>query len=372
MGNHALLSASSSHRWLNCPPSARLCESYDDVGSDYAQEGTDAHSLCEFRLKRALGMEAEDPIENLTFYNTEMEDAAEAYVAYVLELLEEAKRACPDPLAVVEQRVDYSRYVPQGFGTADSVIIADGTLYVTDMKYGKGVRVECEGNPQLRLYALGTLEIFDPLYDIHRIVMTIFQPRLGNVSVSEMTRENLLEWAETIVAPTAELAFKGDGEFHCGSWCQFCKAKATCQERAAANMTLAGYEFRRPPLLTDVEVAEILGKVDDLVSWANDIKEYALQAAVSGKSWAGFKLVEGRSVRKYTDDKAVAATLMAAGYDPYEKKLISMTEMQKLLGKAKFQELLGSLIIKPQGKPTLVPASDSRPELNTAKADFKE
>lgn len=372
MGNHALLSASSSYRWLNCPPSARLCEAYDDVGSDYAQEGTDAHALCEFRLKRALGMEAEDPIENLTFYNTEMEDAAESYVAYVLELLEEAKQACPDPLAVVEQRVDYSRYVPQGFGTADSVIIADGTLYVTDMKYGKGVRVECEGNPQLRLYALGTLEIFDPLYDIRRVVMTIFQPRLGNVSVSEMDRANLLEWAETIVAPTAELAFNGDGEFHCGSWCQFCKAKANCQERAAANMALAGYEFRRPPLLTDEEVEEILGKVDDLVSWANDIKEYALQAAVSGKTWTGYKLVEGRSVRKFTDDKAVAATLLAAGYDPYEKKLISMTEMQKQLGKAKFQELLGSLIIKPQGKPTLVPASDNRPELNTAKADFKE
>ena len=262
MGNHALLSASSSHRWLNCPPSARLCEAYDDVGSDYAQEGTDAHALCEFRLKRVLGMEAEDPIENLTFYNTEMEDAAESYVAYVLELLEEAKQACPDPLAVVEQRVDYSRYVPQGFGTADSVIIADGTLYVTDMKYGKGVRVECEGNPQLRLYALGTLEIFDPLYDIRRVVMTIFQPRLGNVSVSEMDRANLLEWAETIVAPTAELAFNGDGEFHCGSWCQFCKAKANCQERADANMALAGYEFRRPPLLTDEEVEEILGKVD--------------------------------------------------------------------------------------------------------------
>lgn len=372
MSNHALLSASSSHRWLNCPPSARLCEAYEDAGSDYAQEGTDAHALCEFRLKQALGMVAEDPIENLTFYNAEMEDATESYVAYVMELLEEAKQSCPDPLAIVEQRVDYSRYVPQGFGTADSIIIADGSLYVTDMKYGKGVRVECEGNPQLRLYALGTLEIFDPLYDIRRIVMTIFQPRLGNVSVSEMNRADLLEWAETIVVPTAELAFNGEGEFHCGSWCQFCKAKANCQERAAANMALAGYEFRRPPLLTDEEVEEILGKVDDLVSWANDIKEYALQAAVSGKSWTGFKLVEGRSVRKFTDDKAVAATLLAAGYDPYEKKLISMTEMQKQLGKAKFQELLGSLIIKPQGKPTLVPASDNRPELNTAKADFKE
>lgn len=371
MANHALLSASSSHRWLNCPPSARLCEAYEDRGSDYAQEGTDAHALCEFRLKKALGMEAEDPIENLTFYNTEMEDAAEGYVAYVLELLEEAKASCADPVVVVEQRIDYSRFVPQGFGTADNAIVADGALYITDLKYGKGVRVECEGNPQLRLYALGTLEIFDSLYDITDVVMTIFQPRLGNISVSKMTRDELLDWAENTVVPTAELAFNGEGSFHCGEWCQFCKAKTDCRERAAANMELARYEFRRPPLLTDTEVEEILGKVDELISWANDLKDYALQAAISGKTWAGYKLVEGRAVRKFTDEKAVIGTLLAAGYDPYEKKLISMTEMQKMLGKTKFQDLLGCLIYKPQGKPTLVPASDKRPEINTAKADFE-
>ena len=371
MADHALLSASSSHRWLNCPPSARLCEGYDDIGSDYAREGTDAHSLCEYRLKRALGIEAEDPTENLTFFNTEMSDAADSYVAYVLELVEEAKMNCADPLVVVEQRIDYSKYVPQGFGTADSIVIADGTLYVTDLKYGRGVRVECEGNPQLRLYALGTLEVFDSLYDIDRIVMTIFQPRLGNISCSEMSREDLIRWAETIVAPTAELAFHGEGDFHCGEWCQFCKAKTTCRERAQANMELAQHEFRRPPLLSDEEVEEILGKADDLISWANDIKEYALQAAISGKIWSGYKLVEGRSVRKFSDEKAVIATMLAAGYDPFEKKLISMTEMQKQLGKAKFQDLLGSLIYKPQGKPTLVPASDKRPEMNTAKADFE-
>ena len=371
MTNHALLSASSSTRWLNCPPSARLCETYEDIGSDYALEGTDAHALCEYRLKKALGREAEDPTENLTFYNTEMSDCADGYVSFVMELLEEARKTCADPLIVIEQRVDYSRFVAEGFGTADCIIIADGTLYVVDYKYGRGVRVEAEGNPQMRLYAIGALEIFDALYDIDRISMTIYQPRLGNISTSEVSKAELYEWAETVVAPTAELAFAGDGEYHCGSWCAFCKAKTDCRERARANMTLARYEFKRPPLLTDAEVEEILGQLDDMVSWANDLKEYALQAAVSGKTWTGYKLVEGRSVRKFTDDKAVAGTLVAAGYDPYEKKLLSMTELQKMLGKNTFDELLGGLIYKPQGKPTLVPATDKRPEMKTAKADFE-
>ena len=372
MGNHALLSASSSHRWLNCPPSARLCEDYDDKGSDFAAEGTDAHSLCEYKLKKALGLPAEDPTENLTWYDSEMEDCANGYAAYVLELVEDAKKTCPDPVVLIEQRLDYSKYVEAGFGTGDCVIVADDTLNIVDYKHGRGVLVDATENPQMKLYALGALDLFDCLYDIRTVTMTIYQPRRANISVFTISTQDLLDWAEKILVPTAELAFNGDGEFHCGEWCQFCKAKADCRERARANLELARYEFRQPPLLTDEEVESILAQIDDLVSWAEDIKAYALQAAISGKHWSGYKLVEGRATRKYTDDRAVAATVMAAGFDPYEKKLLGITAMTSLLGKKTFNDLLGSLIAKPQGKPTLVPESDSRPAMTTIFDDFKE
>ena len=372
MGNHALLSASSSHRWLNCPPSARLCEGYDDKGSDFAAEGTDAHSLCEYKLKEALGLPAEDPTENLTWYDSEMEDCANGYAAYVLELVEEAKKTCPDPVVLIEQRLDYSKYVEAGFGTGDCVIVADDTLNIVDYKHGRGVLVDATENPQMKLYALGALDLFDCLYDIRTVTMTIYQPRRANISVFTISTQDLLDWAEKILVPTAELAFNGDGEYHCGEWCQFCKAKADCRERARANLELARYEFRQPPLLTDEEVESILAQIDDLVSWAEDIKAYALQAAISGKHWSGYKLVEGRATRKYTDDRAVAATVMAAGFDPYEKKLLGITAMTSLLGKKTFNDLLGSLIAKPQGKPTLVPESDSRPAMTTIFDDFKE
>lgn len=372
MGNHALLSASSSHRWLNCPPSARLCEGYDDKGSDFAAEGTDAHSLCEYKLKKALGLPAEDPTENLTWYDSEMEDCANGYAAYVLELVEDAKKTCPDPVVLIEQRLDYSKYVEAGFGTGDCVIVADDTLNIVDYKHGRGVLVDATENPQMKLYALGALDLFDCLYDIRTVTMTIYQPRRANISVFTISTQDLLDWAEKILVPTAELAFNGDGEFHCGEWCQFCKAKADCRERARANLELARYEFRQPPLLTDEEVESILAQIDDLASWAEDIKAYALQAAISGKHWSGYKLVEGRATRKYTDDRAVAATVMAAGFDPYEKKLLGITAMTSLLGKKTFNDLLGSLIAKPQGKPTLVPESDSRPAMTTIFDDFKE
>ena len=372
MGNHALLSASSSHRWLNCPPSARLCEGYDDKGSDFAAEGTDAHSLCEYKLKEALGLPAEDPTENLTWYDSEMEDCANGYAAYVLELVEDAKKTCPDPVVLIEQRLDYSKYVEAGFGTGDCVIVADDTLNIVDYKHGRGVLVDATENPQMKLYALGALDLFDCLYDIRTVTMTIYQPRRANISVFTISTQDLLDWAEKILVPTAELAFNGDGEYHCGEWCQFCKAKADCRERARANLELARYEFRQPPLLTDEEVESILAQIDDLVSWAEDIKAYALQAAISGKHWSGYKLVEGRATRKYTDERAVAATVMAAGFDPYEKKLLGITAMTSLLGKKTFNDLLSSLIAKPQGKPTLVPESDSRPAMTTIFDDFKE
>ena len=369
---HAVLSASSSERWLNCPPSARLCESYEDKGSDYAAEGTDAHTLCEYRLKQALGIPAEDPIENLSWYNEEMEECAAGYAAYVVELLETAKQTCSDPVVMIEQRVDFSRWVQEGFGTADCILIADGVLNIVDYKHGKGVEVSAVANPQMKLYALGALEIFDGIYDIDAVRMTIFQPRKSNVSIDEIDKADLYEWADTELTEKAQLAYEGQGTFSCGEWCRFCKAKAECRERAEANLALAQYEFQSPALLDDEEIADILGKVDALTAWASDVKEYALQQAISGKEWTGWKLVEGRSNRKYTSEAAVAATVEGAGFDPYERKVLGVTAMQKLLGKTRFEELLAPYIEKPQGKPTLVPESDKRPAMNTAKTDFME
>lgn len=372
MSRHALLSASSSHRWLNCPPSARLCETCEDKGSDYAAEGTDAHTLCEYKLKTALGLPAENPTENLSFYSEEMEECAGGYAAYILELVETAKQTCADPVVLIEQRLDFSRYVEGGFGTGDCVVIADGTLHIVDYKHGQGVLVEAVDNPQLKLYALGALEIFDGIYDIDTVSMTIYQPRRDNVSTYTVFKESLCQWAEDVLKPAAELAYAGGGEYHCGEWCQFCEAKYECRKRAEANMELAKYDFKLPPLLEDDEIESILGKIDGLVAWASDIKDYALRAALGGKRWQGWKLVEGRSNRRYISEDVVAQTVQKAGYDPYEHKLMGITAMEKALGKAKFAELLGGLVEKPQGKPTLVPESDKRPAMNTANLDFME
>jgi hypothetical protein len=369
---HAVLSASSSNRWLHCPPSARLCESYDDKGSNYAAEGTDAHELCEYKLRRALDMEAKDPTENLTWFSAEMADCASSYAAYILELVEVAKQTCADPVVLVEQRVDFSRWVESGFGTADCIIIADGILQVCDYKHGMGILVSAEKNPQMQCYALGALELFDGIYDLDTVRMIIYQPRRDNVSTYELSKDELYRWADEVLKPTADLAFAGDGNFLCGEWCQFCKAKYDCRARADANLELARFDFKLPPLLTDEEVEEILSRIDDLIGWATDIKDYALQQAMSGREWIGWKLVEGRSNRKYTNETAVADTVSDAGFDPYEHKVLGITAMQKLLGKSRFDELLSVYIEKPQGKPTLVPESDKRPVMNTAKNDFME
>lgn len=369
---HAVLSASSSERWLNCPPSARLCETYEDKSSDYAAEGTDAHALAEARLKQALGIPTEDPVENLTWYNAEMEDCAQGYAAYVVELLETAKQTCSDPVVMIEQRVDFSRWVPGGFGTGDCICIAEGLLNIVDLKYGAGIEVSADHNPQMMLYALGALEIFDGIYDIDTVRMTIYQPRKSNISIFEMSKDALLTLADTELTEKARLAYEGQGNFSCGEWCRFCKAKAECRERAIYNLRLAQYDFLNPALLQDEEIADILGRIDALTSWASDVKEYALQQAISGKEWTGWKLVEGRSNRKYTSEADVAAAVESVGLDPYERKVLGVTAMQKLLGKTRFEELLSPYIEKPQGKPTLVPESDKRPAMNTAKNDFME
>jgi len=372
MGKHALLSASASHRWLNCPPSVRLSEGIPDRGSEYAQEGTDAHSLCEYRLKKLLGMEAVDPTEHLNWYNGEMEECAENYTSYVLELLEKAKETCADPVVLVEQRVDFSRFVENGFGTADCIIISDGAMNIVDYKHGKGVEVFAEGNPQMMLYALGALEIFDGIYDIDEVQMTIFQPRIGNISVSVMSKDALLEWANGELTEKAALAYEGGGEFACGDWCRFCKAKAVCRKRAEENLKMAQYDFAPADTLDETEIAAILDRADELTAWVTGVKDYALSQALQGIRYPGYKVVEGRSASKYTNEDAVAQVVSGAGYDPYTHKVLGLTEMQKLLGKQKFNELLAAFIVKPQGKPVLVPDTDKRPIMNTAKDDFKE
>lgn len=370
-GKHALLSASSAHRWLLCPPSAKECAKLPDVSSEYARQGTDAHTLCEYKVKKALGRKMKDPTEDLTFYNEEMEEYASEYAQFVMESLSAAKEHCKDPLVLVEQRLDFSRWVPGGFGTGDCVIVADDTLMVIDFKYGLGVLVNAEKNSQMMCYALGALSLFDGIYDIKEVNMTIFQPRRENVSTASMTKEELLHWAETVLKPTAELAAQGKGEYKAGDHCRFCKLKATCRKRAEYNLALAKYDFAVPSTLEDEEIEIVLSRVDELMNWAGEVKEYALQQALSGKSWKGWKLVEGRSNRRYVNEEAVAAKVEEAGFDPYEKKLLGITAMTKQLGKKKFDELLKGLIEKPQGKPVLVPESDKRPALHTAADDFK-
>nr|DAI24670.1 MAG TPA: PD-(D/E)XK nuclease superfamily protein [Caudoviricetes sp.] len=375
MPKHAYLSASASHRWLACPPSAKLCANIADQTSEYAQQGTDCHELCAYLVEKALGRAVTDPTENLTFYDAEMQICAEEYRNYVLEQIEAAKEFCKDPQVMIEQRLDFSRWVENGFGTGDCVIVADEVLQIIDYKHGLGVLVsagdeEHGGNSQMMCYALGALEAFGDIYDINQIKMTIFQPRRDNVSTYTISKDDLLKWAEEVLAPTAQLAYTGKGEFKAGDHCQFCKVKATCRKRAEYNLELAKYDFEMPATLDDIEIAAILAKVDEMISWGNDIKEYALQQAQSGVHFDGWKIVEGKSNRKFTDEAAVVFKVKDAGYDPYEKKLLGITAMSTMLGKKKFEELLGELVYKPPGKPTLVPESDKRPAMNTAIDNF--
>ena len=374
MAEHAVLSASGSHRWLNCTPSARLELEFENTGSEAAREGTAAHALCEHKLKRALHMRSRRPASD--YDSDEMEECTDAYVDFVMEQYETAKQVCEDPVILIEQRLDFSCYVPDGFGTGDCLIVASPRLHVIDFKYGLGVLVDAYQNPQMMLYALGSLRIFDCLYDITEVAMTIYQPRRENVSTWTISVDELREWAETTLKPKADLAFKGEGEYTPGSWCQFCRAAVKCRARAEAKLELARFEFAQPPLLTDEDIEEILGKLDDLTKWANEIVAYAQDAAINhGKEWSGFKLVESRTNRKYTDEDAVAHAAAAAGYhDIYRKSLIPITEMEKLMGKQTFKEVLGGLVIKPAGRPTLVPASDKRPAITTVGAnhDFNE
>ena len=371
--DHALLSASGAHRWLNCTPSARLESDEPESTSAAAEQGTAAHALAEHKLRRALKQRSKRPVS--TWIDDEMETLTDDYVAYVQEHISLAREACGDPQVLIEQRLDFSHVVPGGFGTGDCVIIAEPTLQIIDLKYGQGVLVEAERNPQLMLYALGALHTFGDLYDIERVAVTIYQPRRGNVDTWEISVTELEHWAEAEVKPKAELAAAGEGEFCPGSWCQFCKIAPTCRARAEANLALARLEFAPPAELSDTEIADVLARIPQLKTWAADVEAYALSKAVNqGVVFEGFKLVAGRSIRKYTSETDVAAAAEAAGYrDIWDRKLITLTAMERLMGKPAFNEVLGDLVTKPAGKPTLVPASDKRPALDlvSAATDFQ-
>lgn len=374
MTKHAILSASSSHRWLECPPSAMLERQFPNTTSTAAEEGTAAHALAEHKLNFHLNHKS---IYQPSIYdNEEMEGHTDDYVAYVMEQVNKAKETCKLPLVLLEERLDFSDYVPDGFGTGDCVIISDDKLQIIDLKYGLGVLVEAEDNPQMMLYALGALVTYGVLYDIKEVSMTIFQPRRENISTWTISVEELYQWAEEVVKPTAKIAIQGKGDFHPGSHCTFCKAKVQCRARADANLKLAQLEFQKAPLLEDFEIEEVLAVINDLTKWASEVQAYALDMAVNrGKEWVGYKLVAGRSVRKYANEEQVAQTAIAHGFEGiYKKSLIGLTEMTKLMGKKQFDEILGELIIKPQGKPSLVPVSDKRKaiQVNNVKNEFNE
>ncbi|WP_340085333.1 DUF2800 domain-containing protein [Siminovitchia sp. FSL H7-0308] len=374
MMKHAILSASGAHRWLKCTPSARLELEFDDTSGEAAAEGTAAHELSEYKLRNALNRECEKP--SLVYHSDEMEFHTDGYVQYILEVIEEVKQKTKDPLILIEQRLDFSNYVPEGFGTGDCVIVGNDVVHVIDFKYGQGVLVEAETNPQMMLYALGALNLFDGIYDIEQVCMTIYQPRRENLSVFTLAKEELLDWANNVLQSKAELAFAGKGEYVAGDWCRFCRASVKCRARAEANLKVAKYEFKKPPLLADEEIADILTSIADLTKWTNEITSYATSAAVNhGKEWPGFKVVEGRSIRKYTNEKDVEEAAIKAGYeDIYKKSILTITNMEKLMGKSKFNEILGQFVMKPKGKPTLVPLSDKRPEIKniSIKNEFME
>jgi len=381
---HAVLSASGAHRWIECPPSARLEQQFPDEPSPYAEEGTVAHALAEVRLKQALGERVRVParVTKSEYYSQSpaMEEHIAGYVTLVMERINAHRTCTPDPLIMFEQRLDFSRWVPEGFGTGDVVIVSDLGVEVIDLKYGQGVPVSAEGNPQLRLYGLGAYDAFGALYDLNRVFMTIVQPRLDHITTEELAVSALLEWAEEVIVPAARLAAEGKGEFRAGEHCRFCRARAVCRARAEANLELARFDFAKPDTLSPEEIAEILTQLErDFLAWASDIQAYALDQAVNhGIKFPGWKLVEGRSNRKYSDEEAVKAVLRGAGYTDDQilrMDLKGITDIEKLLGKKRFGELLADYVIKPAGKPTLVPESDKRPEISTASnaaADFAE
>lgn len=373
MAKHALLSASGAHRWLECTPSAQLELQFPQSTSEYAEEGTAAHELCEPTARHWLGEISETEYENRRdelakgkYYNAEMQECANDYAKFVAEKTAAARKTCEDAFTALEVRVNFSKYVKDGFGTGDCIIMSDNVLEIIDFKYGKGIRVEAAGNPQMKLYALGAYLEYNTLFDIDSVRMTIFQPRLSGVQSSdEITVKELLEWAEKYVKPRAKLAYKGEGEFAPSEEvCKFCRAKAQCKARADKNLKL----FDEAPdvmFLTPEDAGKILEQTGDIQAWLADLESLVSSTLLAGRPVKGWKMVEGRSNRRFADELKVVDAMKAAGYEEsllYERKLITLTQMEKDFGKKAVAETLGELIVKPQGKPTLAPVKDKRPE----------
>lgn len=386
--DHALLAASAANRWLNCTPSAKLEDAEGPRESSiYAEEGTLAHELGELYIRHdvletiddQVFSDRFDEIMNNQLFSEEMLDVVPIYVDYCTEQFNAAKANDAQSIMDVEQKLDLTEYVPESFGTADCVVIGGNLIEVIDYKHGKGVPVYAEWNKQLMLYGLGALRKYDMLFDIEEVRLTIVQPRINNISSWQISVKELIDWAETELAPAAKLAFAGDGELKAGEWCKFCAVKNRCKALYQKNMELAKYDFQKPALLNDEEIADILKKTPALIEWANSIQEYAQDKAINqGKVWPGFKLVEGISRRKWLDEDAVAEAIFtkipeASEDQVYDMKLKTITQIEKIFGKKTVAEQLSDVIVKPQGKPTLVPVSDKRPALGTEEAinDFK-
>lgn len=369
---HALLSASSAHRWLHCTGSPLLEKEFPDTTSVYAQEGTLAHELCELKLKKYTTVmpkgaytRAHNKIMKSELWQNEMESTSETYLEYVKEIMLACEIA---PVVLIEKRVDFSQYVPEGFGTADCLILAGDTLHVVDYKHGKGVVVDADHNPQMMLYALGAMDELSLLYRFKSVHMVIVQPRVNNISEFTMSAEDLRSWGESVVKPKAEAAISGNGTFEAGDWCRFCRAKQQCKTRYESNDSLYPELSVQhdPRLITLDELGEYLRRGRDMAAWLEDMKEYALSESLAGAEVPGWKAVEGRGSRAFTDTDEAVDTLVKNGIDEsvlYERRVLTLAQMEKAVGKKVFGELVGDLVVKNPGKPTLVEESDKRPRI---------
>lgn len=389
-GLHATLSASGAKRWMSCPPSARLEERlrgiFGEKSTPFAEEGTKAHSLAELKLLREKGRLSEDDGINDFNYDLrrkalgdipkEMDEATDYYAEIIIEKFLTARQSCPDAQLKLEQRLDFSRWVPDGFGTGDAVIVSEELLEVCDLKYGKGVPVFAENNPQARCYGLGALHCYGVLYGFKHVRNTIIQPRLDSVTEEMLTTDELLQWAETELKPAAELAWKGKGEFNPGDHCKFCAARAICYARATKAMTIFKHGFETPGVIPDDAIPEILAVADTAIDWIKDLQAYALSQALRGQEWPGYKLVRGeRPPRKWVDEEEAKHQLIRAGYEPEvytETKFKSPSNIEKLVGKQAFEAIFATLVTQGDGALTLVPESDKRTEFTSAEADFSD
>lgn len=383
---HALLSASGAYRWLACPPSARLEQKFEETSPEtssvYADEGTLAHELSELFLRnffkdisQKVYDEERSKLIKSPLYTSEMDYEVEKYTTFVIEEFDNSKKITPDAKLLIEKRFDFSHIIEQGFGTGDTCILSDRKFSIIDLKYGKGIKVDAKDNPQLMLYALGAIREFDILYDFEEVELIIVQPRLDHVSRWTIKLDKLQEWAEKVVKPIAEKASQGKGLQKAGDHCKFCKVKAMCATLAAKNVALAKHEFKDPHLLTEKQLLDVYKQQPMLVDWVNSVADYLLSEALKGKKWEGYKLVEGKSNRRWLEENKVIEVLKKAEFDPTKfmvTKLAGITDIEQLVGKKEFSTILGDLVVKPQGKPTLVPDSDKRPAmgLEQAKIDF--